>query len=192
MKRVRVWIEGITPLLLHRFSQEPKCAPVVDVHAVAHDAAAARTFAERGCYRTPEGHLYLPGPAIAALLRTIADDRRQPGSFLSLAHTIPTAVAVLDDHVRLFVKDRQTPLADYAVDTRAVRNRRTGEREMLYRPRLDAWWARAHLGIHETVIAPALVHQLLIEGGRRIGVGSFRPVHGGSFGLFEVRVWEDA
>jgi hypothetical protein len=191
MKRIRAWIEGITPLLQHRFHAEPACAPATDPHAVAHDQAAARARAERAAYRTSEGHLYLPGAAIAALLREAAHDHRLPGSCGSLARAIPTGIVVLDDHVRLFTKDRRTPLTDFGVDARAVRDPETGERQMRYRARVDAWWASALLGIHEEVISTQLAHQLLAEGGRRIGVGSFRPSQGGSFGLFEVRVWED-
>jgi hypothetical protein len=35
-----------------------------------------------------------------------------------------------------------------------------------------------------------MIHQLFEEGGRRIGIGDFRPERGGPYGRFAIVSWE--
>ncbi len=56
--------------------------------------------------------------------------------------------------------------------------------------RVEAWAAEFTLRIDTGVISAEMVHQLLVEGGQRIGLGEFRPERGGPFGRFKVTSWE--
>jgi hypothetical protein len=190
MKRVRVWIDGVTPLMQDRFTGEPRGRLRRNGPEPGHDEAEKRALAERACYREPEGGLYLPGAALLAMLRDAGRAHYLPGTCHTTADAVPLAVVVLSDMIPLFAAGHVARLADFAVDARSVVDPRSGKRSMRYRPRLDTWSACIDLGIHVDVLAESLAFSLLVEGGRRVGLGAFRPVCGGSYGRFDVASWE--
>ena len=65
----------------------------------------------------------------------------------------------------------------------------TKGRIMRHRPRLNQWAMEFALEIDEDMINSQTVHQLLSEGGSKIGLGDFRPDKGGPFGRFLVVNW---
>ncbi|MGH7297563.1 MAG: hypothetical protein ACRELB_21680, partial [Polyangiaceae bacterium] len=67
----------------------------------------------------------------------------------------------------------------------------TKGRIMRFRPRLDAWTAQVNIRINEDVLEPAIVRQLLDEGGQQLGVGDYRPERGGPFGTFALVSWAE-
>jgi hypothetical protein len=60
---------------------------------------------------------------------------------------------------------------------------------MRHRPRLNQWHAEFTLEIDDDMLEPNLIHQLLIEGGSKNGLGDYRPEKGGPFGKFAVVSW---
>ena len=62
---------------------------------------------------------------------------------------------------------------------------------MRHRARLNAWRADFALEVDTDVLDTDIVHQLLTEGGQRIGIGDFRPEKGGPFGRFRVTLWQE-
>jgi hypothetical protein len=190
MKRVRVWIDGVTPLMQDRFTGEPRGRLRRNGPEPGHDEAEKRAIAERACYREAEGGLYLPGAALLSMLREVGTAHYLPGTCHTAADAVPLAVAVLSDKIPLFAAGHVARLADFAVDARSVVDPRFGGRSMRYRPRLDAWSACIDLGIHLDVLAESVVYKLVVEGGERVGLGAFRPARGGICGRFQVASWE--
>jgi hypothetical protein len=60
---------------------------------------------------------------------------------------------------------------------------------MRHRPRLNAWHLEGTLEIDDDMLEPSLVHQLLSEGGSKLGLLDYRPEKGGPFGKFAVVSW---
>jgi hypothetical protein len=60
---------------------------------------------------------------------------------------------------------------------------------MRHRPRLNAWGCEFVIEIADDIMEAKSVHQLLAEGGVRLGLGDFRPEKGGPFGRFQVVSW---
>jgi hypothetical protein len=188
MKTFCVTITGIAPLLQHRF--DDAAALEEGTRAVHVQKEDPRTIAERNAHRTTEGSLFLPGAAIARLLREAGGAHKQRGSRKSLKYIIPAAVLVLEDEIVL--RDPHgTPLTEFEVDTRSVVIPSTKGRVLRHRPRLNSWGAEFSLEIDETVLDPTTVHQLLTEGGTRVGLGDYRPEKGGPFGRFQVVAWAE-
>lgn len=193
MKTFIAEIAGTSSLLQHRFGEQAEG----DVGATTRvigvvDRGTPRVAAEAVSYRNAEGILYHPGAAINRLLRESGGSHKIKGSRKSAKFVVPAAVLVLDDTIALHMPgDPNTPLTAFEVDSRPVVIPSTKGRVMRHRPRLDAWGMTFSVEIDDELLPPDFIHQLLTEGGRRLGVGDFRPERGGPFGRFMVVRWEE-
>jgi len=178
--------QGLTPLLMHRFDEEVELEQTTrKVHIQRIDP---REAAEKVAYRTADGHLFLPGSAIARMLREAGAAHKQRGSRKSLKYIMPAAVLVLEDQIVL--RDIEgNPLTEFEVDSRAVVIPSTKGRVMRHRPRLNLWNIEFTLEVDDEMIDPTTVHQLIQEGGRKLGLLDYRPEKGGAFGRFQATSW---
>lgn len=181
-----VCIEGVSALLQHRFSDAEETETTTRrVHVKKQDP---RQAAEKAAYRNGNGELYIPGTAIARMLREAGAAHKQRGSRKSLKYVVPAAVLVVEEQIVL--RDAEgSPLTKFEVDSRPVVIPSTKGRIMRHRPRLNSWHAEFSLEIKEDLMDPQLIHQLLTEGGLQLGLLDFRPEKGGSFGRFAVVNW---
>ena len=186
MKTFLVVVEGLTPLLQHRFGDAEEAGETSRrIHVKKEDP---REAAERGCYRNAAGELYVPGAAVARALREAGASHKQRGSRKSLKFVIPAAVFVPLDQIVL--RDREgRGITKFEVDSRPVVIPSTKGRIMRHRPRINTWCLEFHLEVDDDLIEPSLVHQLLTEAGLKLGLLDFRPEKGGTFGRFQVVSW---
>lgn len=84
------------------------------------------------------------------------------------------------------------PLDNFEVDSRPVVIPSTKGRIMRHRPKIEKWQAEIPLEIDTGVLPVATIHQLLEEGGRRIGIGDYRPEKTGPYGRFAVVSWNES
>lgn len=187
MKTVEATIEGLAAILMHRFGEQAEVE--AEARAVKLDYATPADAAERTAYRNTDGSLYIPGAAIARLLREAGGGHKQRGTRKSLKYIVPAAVIVTDETVGLHDVAGE-PLTEIEVDSRPVTIPATKGRIMRHRARVEKWRASFTLEIDETVLDAATIHQLLEEGGRRIGVLDYRPEKGGPYGRFGVVRWD--
>lgn len=186
MKTYIACVEGLTPLLMHRFGDaEEMEAASRKVHVKSQDP---REAAEKAAYRTAEGELYVPGAAIARMLREAGASHKQRGSRKSLKYVVPAAILVPEDQLVLCDVEG-SPLTEFEVDSRPVVIPSTKGRVMRHRPKLNQWHLEFHLEIDDDMLEPSLVHQLLVEGGSKLGLLDYRPEKGGPFGKFSVVSW---
>jgi hypothetical protein len=189
MKTFIATIEGTTPMLQNRFDETAEMADANSrkVHIRKEDP---REVAERAAHRNADGHLFFPGAAIARLLREAGSAHKQRGSRKSLRYIIPAAILVQEE--KIILRDSfGEPITDFEVDSRSVVIPSTKGRIMRHRPRLNSWACEFTLEIDDDTIDPVLAHQLLVEGGSKIGLGDFRPEKGGPFGRFHVVAWSE-
>lgn len=181
-------ISGLTPLLQHRFSDADEVQSATRaVHIRTQDP---RTEAEAVAYRTHDGALYMPGACIARLLREAGAAHKQRGSRKSMKFVVPAATLVLEDQIILrdgFGK----PVKDFEVDSRPVVIPATKGRIMRHRPRINNWHAEFSIEVDVDALDATLVHQLLVEGGNKLGIGDYRPEKSGPFGKFQVVSWAE-
>ena len=183
MKRIEVETISITPLLMHRFSEEDEAQVQRGTsHAVTRPAPPEA--AERAAYRMngPGTNLYIPARAMLAAIRRAAGlhkiGRRSASSIVAAS---------------VFVQPEQIDLGTkkYALDSQSVVIRATKGRVMRHRPRLDNWKAAFTLVYNEALIQePAFLKAILEDAGARVGILDFRPVSGGSYGTFAVTGWK--
>ncbi len=187
MPIVNAEIRGLSPLLQHRFGEQAEMDEPTRAALIRH--GTPREAAEQAAYRDQGGYCYFPGQAISRLLREAGNSHKLRGSRRAVKWVVPAAVIVPEDAVPI-LDEKGKRVNDFEVDSRPVTIPSTKGRVMRHRPRWDAWRARFTLEIDDEVLPVDLIHQLLEEGGRRIGIGDFRPEKGGPFGRFEVLAWE--
>lgn len=165
-----VTIEGTAALLFHRWS----------VEAVAEKAAAAKGSAakksdnvESYVYRNDLGELCIPGEYLRMAIVTAARYRQDPRSPRKSAMDLYKAgIVSLTELASLGVSDW-----DY-LDARRVTVNRAGVTRQ--RPAMNAGWrAEFQLMINTPeYISPTTLHAVLIDAGRLVGLGDFRPTYG--------------
>jgi|SRR5208282_825938 len=187
MAIVAVTICGTSALLQHAFGAAFENEDAARTQVVQH--GVPREQAEAACYRDDDQKCFFPGAAIARLLREAGTNHKLKGSRRSVKFVVPSAVLVTDDRIHILTKDGELR-EDFEVDSRPVTIPSTKGRIMRHRPRWDDWRAEFSLEVDPTVLPLDLVHQLLEEGGRRVGIGDYRPEKGGPFGRFEIVTWQ--
>jgi hypothetical protein len=190
MKSISVTIKGVTPLLQHRFGEQAE----IDVQKstrkmTVQTTETPREAASKVSYRLPSGEFYFPGAAISRLLRDAGSNHKLKNSRKSTKFLVPAAVLVPQDAIVITNGDGKTPAKDFEVDSRPVVIPATKGRVMRHRPRFDCWSATFTIEIDEDILPAEFIHQLLIEGGTKQGIGDFRPEKGGPFGRFQVTNW---
>lgn len=187
MQTIDVKITGTKPLLQHRFTDAASTDEAT--RRVTRAEKTPRELATEVANVDPDGRYWMPGSAIARLLRESGGNHKQKGSRRSVKYIVPSAVFVTDDTMTVLNGDGKTPATEFEVDSRPVQIPATKGRIMRHRPRFDHWSLRFRLEVDDNTISPSLVHDLLSEGGSRIGIGDFRPEKGGPFGRFQITEW---
>ena len=167
---VRVTVEGTTSILFHRWSNE----------AVEAKAKAAKGSREKKTdniesyvYRNAEGELCLPGEYLRQAIIYAAKFRQDPRSPRKSAMDLFKAGVVSLTELASF----GTQDWDYLDQRRVVVQRSAITRT---RPALLAGW-RVEIELQVLLseyIPSQLLHSVLIDAGRLIGVGDFRPTYG--------------
>ena len=185
--RVQITIEGITPLLMNRFTDANEIAVGSGSRpSMSGDKGKPREQAQVKAYRDDSGELYIPGTNIFSCLIAA-------GTFHKVGKNKLTTFKTSLVPAGLSVEDLACPLGtrEFEVDSRSVVNPSTGGRMMCHRPRVDHWELTFTVEIDTGVFSPALVRALVDDAGKKIGLGDYRPQKKGPFGRFVVRRWEE-
>jgi len=180
VKTIKVEITGITPILMHRFSEEAR-AQIENGTTRTGQRATKEEAAEAAAYRLRSGNLGFPAENLKAAIRRAAAFRR-----------IGRRSAVPAFSGGLFIVPEMIDfgIRDYVIDERSVVIKATRGRVMRYRPRLDSWKLTFSIQYDETLLpTESLIREVLADAGAKVGIGDFRPEKGGWFGRFLVSSW---
>lgn len=191
--KVHVEIQGITPLLMNRFTEAAE-VQVSGGTAVTFrgDRGTPREQAEGKRYADQDGRLYIPGPNIFAAIIAAGTFHKAGRSKLTTHKTslVPAGVMV-DDLICALLDAKGKPITEWEVDSRSVVIPATGGRIMCHRPRVDKWWSKFTLDIDSTMFTASLVRAVVDDAGKKIGLGDYRPARKGPFGRFVVSGWQE-
>jgi hypothetical protein len=190
MKTFVAVIAGVTPFLMHRFSDSSLEDLGAQTRKISISKVDPREAAEACAYRTPEGYLYFPGDMPARMLREAGASHKQRGSRRSLKYIIPAVVTITEQ--KIILRDANgNPLTHFEVDSRPVVIPSTKGRILRHRPCINEWNAEFPMEIDDSEISPSTIYELLVEGGKKHGLGDYRPNSGGMFGKFQVHSWAE-
>jgi hypothetical protein len=186
--QIEAWVEGDTPMLQHRATEEALSGSTRS--NTPGEREDPRDVCERAIYRLADRSIAIPGAAFARLLREAGGSHKAKGSRKSLKWLVPAAVIVLDELCPLYLNDRKTLIKDFEVDSRPVTIPATKGRVMRHRARFNEWSCRVRLRINTAILDEKTIRQLLMEGLAQIGLGDFRPEKGGPFGVSALIAWK--
>lgn len=168
-------IEGTSAFLFHRWSNEAVAAKAV---AAKNSTAKKTDNVESYVYRNADGELCIPGEYVRMSVVMAAKYRQDPRSSRKSAFDLFKAgIISLTELASLGVSDW-----DY-LDARRVMVQRSGVTRQ--RPAMNTGWRAEFQFLINTpeYISPSLLHAVLNDAGRLVGVGDFRP----TFGRFLVK-----
>ena len=190
MERVKVTIEGTTPLLMNRFTDEAAAKVSGGTSTVmAGNKGTPREQAAKKTYEDENGILHIPGTNIFRAIIDAGTFHKAGKSKITTQKSslVPAALALLELTCPIQTKNGAPK---WEVDSRAVVIPSTGGRIMCHRPRVDEWRISFTLEVDTGMFSIPLVRQLLDDAGKRIGLGDFRPARKGPFGRFVVVAWD--
>jgi hypothetical protein len=187
MRTIQIRIEGITPLLVHRFGEQAEQAR--RTRRIEATEVDPRAEATRHAYIADDGTFYFSAFAIPNSMGAAGASHKARGTRKTLRFVVPSAVRVTTDRITI-MNGNGSPAPDFEVDSRPVTIPATKGRIMRHRPRWDKWSAEFDLVVNDELLDPATAHVLLAEAGLSIGIGDFRPEKRGPFGTFRVTRWE--
>lgn len=175
---VAVVIEGTADILFHRWNEE-----AVDEKAKAAKNSKAKKTDDTESYlwRDPEGNICIPGEYLRQSIIHAAKFRQDPRSPRKSAMDLFKAGVVSLTNLASIGKDKP----DY-FDKRRVMIQRNGINRV--RPAMRVGW-RAEFDLSILLpeyISPDLLREVIVDAGRLIGVGDFRP----TFGRFSIAKFE--
>lgn len=186
MTSIKIKIEGVTPLLVHAFTDEAQMSATSGNRAVAtgdrgtpHDQAAA------ALYVSESGAPIIPQPN---LFRCIID----AGKFFKAGKSKVTTIKSSLIPACLSIEELEIPILhreDWTVDQRPVRIPSTGGRIIRYRPCFHDWALAFTADLDTDIVSLNLLREIVDAAGKRIGLGDFRPDCKGPFGKFVVTEW---
>lgn len=188
MLTIAVTIEGKTPLLLHRFTDQAQMDATNGTRSsVTGDPGSPKAQAEAALYTDDEGRVVIPQPN---LFRAIID----AGKFFKAGKSKVTTQKSSLIPACVEIEELVIPIEHtepWTVHTRPVRIPSTGGRILRHRPSFNDWRLSFTLNIDTEIIAPKLMREIVDAAGKRIGLGDFRPDCKGPFGKFVVVRWEE-
>jgi hypothetical protein len=186
--RLRVRIEGRTPLICNRFTDEAALAATSGSRgsSAAQDRGTSQEIAESKLYIGLDGKPMIPQPN---LLRCLIEGGR--------FHKVGKAQLTTKTGSQLFscfdIEGAEIPILHklpWRVDTRAVRIPSTGGRILTHRPMFDDWALEFGCELDTDICGVKLMRLVVDDAGKRVGLGDFRPQTKGPFGRFDVTRWE--
>lgn len=178
MEKICCRIEGISPLLMHRF-------PVGDETPKSKTRNQKQTSddIESYLYLTDEGKLCQPSTHVIGCLKAAGSKFQIPGQGkLTYKNLLGSGAVIVEPD--LIVHELQ----GWEIDRRPVVVQRA--RIVRERPMLPKWALNFSFEIDEEEIPPHVLKEILDYSGRRVGIGDFRPAKGGPFGRFHCTKFE--
>lgn len=171
MKQISVEIQGIAPLLQHRFP--------IEEHGVNTSKSKKKVYdpqeeAEKCLYKNPKGEIYQPAEHIfQSMVKAAVDFKFEKKK--SYKDVITSGVLVEPEEIPLIFE------GNYEIDARGAVVQRS--RIVRWRPRFNKWKLRFTINIldDENISVPAL-KEILERAGATKGIGDYRP----RFGRFMV------
>jgi len=187
MRSINVTIEGTTPLLCNRFTDEAQMAATNGTRlSTVGDKGSPQEQARSKLYIGHDGKPMIPQPN---LFRCFID----AGKFFKHGRNKVTTQKSSIIPACVEIEGLEIPIQHkepWNVDTRAVRIPSTGGRILCHRPCFDDWKLRFTLKVDTDMISLKLMREIVDAAGKRVGLGDFRPDCKGPFGKFVVTRWK--
>lgn len=187
MQLIAVTIQGKTPLICNRFTDEAQLAATSGTRSVAvGDKGTPHDQASKKLYRNDKtGELVIPAQNVFRSIIDAGIFHKNGKSKITTQKSslVPACVAIVELLLPI------TSPHEWEVDTRPVRIPSTGGRILTHRPKFEDWELSFTLELDDSQMTIKLLRDLVDDAGKRIGLGDFRPACKGPYGRFVVTAW---
>jgi hypothetical protein len=184
MKKYKIEIEGITPLLMNRPSQ----LDISDKSKTAkRETLTPKEIAEAKIYKDGEGTIYAPSTWFSGAVVEAGKSKKMGGKGSSKATYSKVAGSCVD--ISPFEIVMKKP--NWKVFSILAVNPTTKGKNVLHRPQFDSWKMEFTVSFDESLIEVPVMKELFDIAGRNVGVGDWRPAKKGRFGKFQVTSWKE-
>ena len=189
MKFVSVTIEGISPLLINRFTEETAQQIASGLGRVwQEEEGSPRALAMPKLHYSisGDGTLVIPVNMLYGVLVNAGKYMKLGKS--KLTTTRNTMVMGLID-----IEEFEVPIQyekPWEVYSTRVVNGGTGGARIAHRPMFYDWKLSFNVLLEDQVLGVKAFRELVDIAGRRVGLGDFRPDRKGPFGKFKVSSWD--
>ncbi len=194
MVQVKIYCEGISPLLMNPVSEEVLKELFSGVRKPNLRDQTLDQVAASKVYRDDNNMIGIPTINLFTCLviagRYVQFDSRVKVSTASTT-LVYSFLQIPDLFLPLCLQNRTEWNFEKAwkTDLRRGRNPSDGAMVPIIRPRFNEWGFRVTFTIDESQIAEERVKTLLQIAGKRVGLCDFRPACRGPFGMFVVKEW---
>lgn len=180
MKTIKVEIIGTSPLLMNspKAMLEPQEAGITN----KKKKYVPKIEAEKVCYRTKNGKLFVPAEAIKGTMINAATGQKDTVKKMAVRPLVAAGVRISPKEIIL---NKQ----EYEIDQRTVVIQRN--RVVKWRPLIKDWKLSFDINYNDEAIDSPVLHKLLEQAGKWVGILDFRPQKLGEFGMFEISKWEE-
>ena len=180
MKKYKVTIEGISPLLMNRPSQL--------IGDISKDKKGFQNKPEEEAKNRLyeiKGKLYQPATHLQGALIEAGKHKKVVGKGKSTYSKIVGYAVEINPFEIIHKKQKWEVFSVLAV------NPTTRGRNLVHRPMLREWEIEFEVTFDDTEIPPSIVKELFDIAGRIVGIGDWRPAKKGRFGKFHVINWKE-
>lgn len=191
MKRVKIRVKGITPLLQHRMRDEELMALLGTKTKKKKDKEeqTPREIAESYAYKNEHGFV-VPTSYICGAFKAVASEYKQKNSVRKSLKTIAGGIFRPEQEFIQILDSKNKPVDTFEVDIKKATNHQKGA-VAVCRPRFDEWELELIANIDTSLVSEEMVLDVLNDAGKRSGIGSFRVSKGGYYGQFQITNFEE-
>jgi len=192
MKLFNVKIEGVTPLLHHKMTEEELFGLLgaKSKKKKIKEELTPREIAEKHSYKNVDGSYCIPLSMISGAFSHVSSDYKQKNSGRKSIKAVAGGVFRPQGEFTTLTDKKGKPLIKFEVDVRKATNHQKGA-VAVCRPRFDTWHTEFQVQVDDTILEPEVALEILQDSGRRSGIGSFRVNKSGYFGQFSVLQWKE-
>jgi len=193
-KLYEVELEGVTPLMHHKMTEEQILGLISGVKGGKKKPKGEftpRQIAEQHAYMGTDGTYQIPLTYVSGAFRDVSGDYKQKDSARKSYKSIACGIFRPIGEYATLLDCKNKPLKSFEVDIRKATNHQKGA-VAVCRPRFDAWKIKFNVMVDDSIIAPEIANSILVDSGRRSGLGSFRVNKSGYFGQFIVTKWKES
>lgn len=190
MSRILIAIQGVSPLLMNRFTDEAAARVSAGTSPITVGSRGTpREQAEPRLYTSSDGRPIVPGPNLFRALIDAGAFHKSGRRPITSGKSSLVPAGIQLGEIECPIEHPDGKPVHWEVDSRSVVIPSTGGRIMCHRPRFDVWRVRFTLHVDDAMFDEKIVRKLVDDMGSKIGVGEFRPSRKGPFGRFVVSNW---
>jgi hypothetical protein len=190
MMNIQITVKGTEPLLMHRFNDGSIPTTTGKSKVKKSKEVSIEDIAELAAYKDEDGELYAPTNWFFQSIMGAGRFQK-----IRINGGTPRQISTRDDSVVpacVWMVGQKAPLncKEYKIFSTSAVNKNNNARIMTHRPMIENWGCTFTVRLDENFMSEEVLYQLFTDAGMRVGVGSYRPEHKGSFGTFLIEKWE--